>query len=235
MALLDVQKAFDTVWHKGLFLKLYQAGVKDRAWLFLLKWYNQSSCSVLWCGKSSRVFTINQGVKQGGILSPFLYSLFVNDLLKELAVSGYGVSVDDLFTGAPMYADDLALISSSSADLQNLLEIVFHYSRRWKYQLNVSKTKILVFGSRIPPAPQWSLGDGLVTVESEHFHLGVLRSVTNSMSRTLHHLSNGRSSFFALYKYGARFGCLHPVSALKLYTTFLSSPFTIWLRAVGYL
>ena len=54
----------------------------------------------------------------------------------------------------------------------------------------------------------------------EHFHLGVLRSVKGSLPRTTHQLSKGRSSFFALNRYGSRFGCLHPITALKLYQTF---------------
>ena len=53
-------------------------------------WYSHSSCSVLWNGTSSRKVSIRQGVRQGGILSPFLYSVFVDELLDLLVSSRYG-------------------------------------------------------------------------------------------------------------------------------------------------
>ena len=60
-----------------------------------------STCSVLWNGKPSQTIHINQGVKQGGVLSLFLYNLYVNNLLVELENSGLGARVGDIFTGAP--------------------------------------------------------------------------------------------------------------------------------------
>ena len=89
MAVLDMRKAFDTVWHNnGLFYTQHQAGVTDGLWFLLHEWYSQSSCSVVWNTQSSRVINIKQGVKQGGILSPFLY---VNDLLSGLNDSEFGL------------------------------------------------------------------------------------------------------------------------------------------------
>ena len=47
---------------------------------------------------------------------------------------------------APMYADDLTLISASAADLQSMLDIVSRYASLWRYELNAQKSAILVFG-----------------------------------------------------------------------------------------
>ena len=60
-------------------------------------------------------------VRQGGVLSPFLYCLFVDELLDILTQSGLGVSVDDVYCGSPMCADDLALVASSPEELQAML------------------------------------------------------------------------------------------------------------------
>ena len=102
VALLDVQKAFDTVWHNGLFHKLYSYGIKGHTWRILRKWYQSTTCTVLWEGEQSNSFNIKQGVKQGAVLSPLLYSLFVNDLLAQLEQSGLGVRMRNTFCGAPM-------------------------------------------------------------------------------------------------------------------------------------
>ena len=65
-----------------------------------------------------------QGVKQGGILSPFLYTLYVNDFFSELNISVLGACVGDVFVGSPMYADDLALVAATASDLQVMFKVV---------------------------------------------------------------------------------------------------------------
>ena len=84
-AFLDVKKAFDTVWHEGLFVKLHWKGIHPRIWHLLINWYSHSSSSCyLLNGERSRVFRIRQGVRQGAILSPLLYSVYVDDFLAQL-------------------------------------------------------------------------------------------------------------------------------------------------------
>ena len=112
---------------------------------------------MLWNSKTSQYFPVKQGARQGAILSPLLYSIFVNDLLHLLSSSGHGVSIGGIFCGSPMYADDLALIAESSAALQSMFDLVHNFSIQWHYQLNALKSAVLVFGesassrSRYPP------------------------------------------------------------------------------------
>ena len=144
-AYLDVRKAFDTVWHDGLFLKLL-FGFPRYIWSILRNWYSHNTSAVLWNSSISHPFPIHQGVRQGAVLSPLLYSIFVNDLLLHLSSSGHGTSVNGIFCGSPMFADDLALVSESVSDLQSILNIVTHYANTWRYKLNASKSSILVIG-----------------------------------------------------------------------------------------
>ena len=90
----------------------------------LNNWY---TCSVLQCGNHSRPFPTLQGVCQGAILSPLLYCIFVDDLLSTLELSGLGVRIGEVFYGAPMYANDLALVASSPEEQQAMLDIVSRY------------------------------------------------------------------------------------------------------------
>ena len=74
VAFLDVKKAFDTVWHGGLMVKLFQ----DNVPLYIInKWYSGSTSSDLWNSSVSRSFRIQQGICQGSILSPLLYPFFL--------------------------------------------------------------------------------------------------------------------------------------------------------------
>ena len=131
VAMLDVEKAFDTVWHQGLFVKLQRKDIPSRIWHVLNNWYTSSSCSVLLCGKHSRPFPILQGVHQGAIPSPLLYSIFVDKLLNALDHSRLGARIGEVFCSAPMYADDLAQVASSPEELQAMLDIVSHYASQW--------------------------------------------------------------------------------------------------------
>ena len=88
----------------------YEKGIPMCVWHLLWNWYNKSLCSVTWNHAISTSFLIHQGVRQGAILSPLLYSIFVDELLGILTTSGFGVTI---YCGAPMYANDLALITDS--------------------------------------------------------------------------------------------------------------------------
>ncbi|CAI8043785.1 hypothetical protein GBAR_LOCUS24293, partial [Geodia barretti] len=158
------------------------------------------------------------------ILSPFLYSIYVNDLLHQLSGSGYGATIDGNFCGSPMYADDLALIANSSSDLQAMLEIVFSYSVQWRYQLNAQKSAIQIFGesaatrARNRPSRQWIIGSEVIPEKDSYHHLGILRSVSHSSNaRTSERCSSSRRAFFSLNGLGSRAGCLHPLTSLRLY------------------
>ena len=153
VALLDVQKASDTVGHNGLFHKLYSYGIKDHTWHLLRSWYQSTTCTVLWDGEQSHPFSTRQGVKQGAVLSPLLYRLFVNDLLLELEHSGLSVRIGSVFCGAPMYADNHILIACSPEDLQSMINFVAQYATRWRYCLNPHKSKVCVFALILHPPP----------------------------------------------------------------------------------
>ena len=61
-------------------------------------------------------------------------------------MSGFGVSIDNIYCGVPMYADDLALVAGSPEELQATLDIVHNYAQKWRYNLNAVKSVVMVFG-----------------------------------------------------------------------------------------
>ena len=113
----------------------YEKGIPMCVWHLLWNWYNKSLCSVTWNHAISTSFPIHQGVRQGAILSPLLYSIFVDELLGILTTSGFGVTI---YCRAPMYANDLALITDSPEEPQATLNIVRIYAGKWRYSLNAN-------------------------------------------------------------------------------------------------
>ena len=91
---LDSSKAFDTVWTDGLFYKLYNIGIRGKTWRLLRNWYSNMSCCVLLDGLVSESFCVSQGIRQGGVLSPWLYMCFNNDISELLDKIGCGVMVE---------------------------------------------------------------------------------------------------------------------------------------------
>ena len=234
VAFLDVKKAFDTVWHEGLFVKLHEKNIHPRIWHLLVDWYSRSSSCFLLKGKRSRVFSIKQGVRQGAILSPLLYSVYVDALLVQLDECCLGAMVGSVHCPSLMYADDLSLIADTPVKLQSLLDIVSDYASAWRYEINSSKSAVLIFGELSKSRSSGRLSRSFfvcretIQEADSYSHLGILRLVTTSgLAKISNRCSAGRSAFFALNSIGARFGCLHPITSHKLYSS-LCLPVTLY-------
>ena len=77
---LDASKAFDRLVHSGLFLKLMERKVPLIFLDIIISWYRELSCRVKWGDSFSNWFSVTAGVRQGGILSPDLYCIYVDEL-----------------------------------------------------------------------------------------------------------------------------------------------------------
>ena len=135
LSTIDFSKAFDSVWHPALFHLLISAGLSPcfARWTqsFLSDWH---ACMV-YQNHKSRFFRVRQGVPQGSVLGPVLFSLFINDLPDCLPSS----------VSCSLYADDLAIWSSSlsvstavEASQEALLRLE-RWSEYWCFPLNPSK------------------------------------------------------------------------------------------------
>ena len=125
---LDASKAFDRIDHWLLFDKMIKKGVP----LFIIKllvfWYSRQKMFVRWGDTCSTSFCVTNGVKQGVIISPMLYNLYMDDLSLMLNCSGIGGYIGTSFINHLCYADDLCLVSLSSSGMQHLLNICNEYA-----------------------------------------------------------------------------------------------------------
>ena len=143
---LDASKAFDRLVHAGLFIKLLRRRVPLIFLNVIVYWYSDLVCRVRWGDATSDWFIIEAGVRQGGVLSPGFYCIYVDELVEILTTLGIGCHLRNIFLSILLYADDMALLSPSLKGLQKLLSATEHFCNEWDIMLNVKKSKNMVFG-----------------------------------------------------------------------------------------
>ena len=143
ITLLDASKAFDRVEYVSLFSLLMSKGICPLIVRFLVVMYTNQSFRVKWCSGISQVVKANNGVKQGGVLSPLLFTLYIDVLLQRLKLSHYGCHIGNVFCGAFGYADDVILISPTVNGLVRQLDICSIFGSEHNVMFNPSKTKLV--------------------------------------------------------------------------------------------
>ena len=97
-------------------------------------------------GEKSDSFNVEQGVAQGCSLSPILFSVFINDLLKEVEQAELGIQLSSGKTfGGMLFADDFVGVSDSKESLQKRIDVVYSYYSKWRLRANVIKSPVMVF------------------------------------------------------------------------------------------
>ena len=149
LAFLDCSKAFDRISHWGLFIKLMKRNVPLCFLMTVMFLYLNMTCDCKWNRVKSRVFEIPSGTKQGGILSPDFFSLYIDDLISLLKASGFGCHMINICISAIFFADDVVLLSPSLSGLQKLIDICVSYCSTFCLDFNIKKSKIMVEGERL--------------------------------------------------------------------------------------
>ena len=174
---VDLSKAFDSVWHHGLLFKLLSKGISGKFFDIMNSLYNQSEACVKTKIGLSETFPIEIGVRQGCVLSPSLFNLYISDLVNDLNTGDldapilHSSQVSSLF-----YADDVVILSSSQRGLQNAINILGLYCSKWKLTVNLKKTKIIIFNRKgeILSNFKFYLLDKDLDVVSSYCYLGVV-------------------------------------------------------------
>ena len=172
IAFLDCTKGFDRVNHKGVFIKLMKRGVPLCILNLLIYWYSNLTSVVKWNNNFSSPFCVPSGVRQGGVLSPYLFVVYMDDLFQILRNMKHGCHILDLFVACIMYADDICLLAPCRSALQSLLDACENYGNTWCITYNPLKCKLMAFGSRITLPSISMYGKSLEFVD-EYKYLGV--------------------------------------------------------------
>ncbi len=135
----DISKAFDRVWHTGLYFKLRQYGINGR----LLRWINDyltNRCQRVFVETSySDIKHITAGVPQGSVLGPLFFLIYVNDIADNLD------SITRLFADDSSISDSSANINSIELKINKDLQSLLDWSKQWLVNFNPAKTEAMFF------------------------------------------------------------------------------------------
>lgn len=144
MCFIDFQKAFDSVQHEKLWWSMMDMGFPPHLIQLIAKLYRGQKACVRVAGVLSEWFNIQKGVRQGCILSPYLFNI-VSEAVMRKALENYegGILIGGKRITNLRYADDIVLLASSVQELQDLVDRITNIGKEYNLLINTSKTKTM--------------------------------------------------------------------------------------------
>jgi hypothetical protein len=200
---LDITRAFDSVWIKGVLYKLYNAGIQGPLWLWIQAFLSNRSFFLSMSDLVSSSFSFHAGVPQGCVLSPFLFLIYINDL-PDLQ---HPLSLTLLF------ADDIALLPSPSSlhlplpslfkSIQASLSSFASWASDWRLAFSPSKSNLVLFSRarKLPITPSLSLSSFSLTTVETYKYLGItLDNQFNFSTHSNNIISSMRTQCYFIYR-----------------------------------
>ena len=167
-AFIDLKRAFDSVNRRALWFKLHENKVSSKIVVLLRNMYSKIKLRVKQTSKKRQelgndlddcFFASKAGVFQGESLSPFLFSMSLNDVNDALKTENdVGINLFEWILTILLFADDMALVSESKRGLQKGLDCLSRYCDKWGLEVNKDKTKCVAFkkGGKIGIQDKWT-------------------------------------------------------------------------------
>lgn len=147
--LLDASKAFDRLHFGKLFRILLKRNIPLGIIRLLFDSYIRQQACALWGGNRSPYFNISNGIKQGGILSPVFFTIYIDQLLLCLKKKGIGCYMHGQYVGALSYADDITLLCPDIRGLNKMLDVCEVFGKENFIIFNSKKSMAIKFGSPV--------------------------------------------------------------------------------------
>ena len=142
---VDFSKAFDTISREKLFEKLLKHGINGNFYNVIKNMYFNDETRIKVGDYLSDVIYPNQGVRQGCILSPLLFNIYLSDLPSMLEAGRTGPKINGKTFNSIIWADDLVMFSESEEGLNDLLKDLSAYTEENNMSVNIDKTKAMIF------------------------------------------------------------------------------------------
>ena len=213
---MDFRKAFDSVPHVELLLKLWKIGFVGNIWMWFKAYLFDRSQCVKVNGTTSDVLPVISGVPQGSILGPLMFLLYVNDL-----------PLTALLSTILMFADDTKCISTNGgcSNLQKDIYAISGWSKQWRLGFNVKKFVHLCFSKNQEDIHSYHVEGSIIPTKNSHRDLGVIISANLDWKDHYQHLTASAYRMLGLLR--RHFSIKNSVEAKKtLYISIIRSRLT---------
>ena len=126
---------------------MIEKGIDGKMWRVVKNLYKKVSSCVRLGEEKTEWFSLDVGLRQGCILSPVLFSIFIDGLAAEVKKIG-GAKYGELVLSLLLFADDIVLVAESEKQMQEMLDVVYKYSQKNRFKFNKDKCKIMIFGKK---------------------------------------------------------------------------------------
>jgi hypothetical protein len=215
---IDFKKAFDTVWRNGLFYKMLKLGIGGPFGNIIRNMYSTSFVQIKLHEGLTEPISDNTGVKQGCVMSPALFKLFINDIPDMFDPSCDPVQLHKDKFNSLLFADDLVLLSETPQGLQNALNHLSDYCKRWLLSINTEKTKVMIFNKKgCSIKGDFSMNNVSLEIVHQYTYLGMCLSTSGNFNNTIKTLCDkGTKAMFKLRNSVYQLD-LNPQISLSLY------------------
>ena len=157
---MDLEKAYDRVDRSAMWQVMRIYGIGGKVLRSIMSFYDEGKACVRVGGQVSDSFEVNVGLRQGCVMSPWMFNLFIDGVVREVNTRLIGMGVKMLESGSGgmewlldqlLFADDTAIVAESEEQLQRLVSEFGTVCERRKLRVNVNKSKVLVVGENVDP------------------------------------------------------------------------------------
>ena len=185
---LDLAKAFDKVDRFVLFEALMNRGCPSKLIAILKHWFENTTTVVKWGENTSPPVKLATGVRQGSILSPLLFGVFINKLITDMSASGIGCHIKFIPLNVFLFADDLLIVAPSILSLQLLVDKCILILANMDMKVNALKSCCLRVGpGSQQPTGQITISGSSIPWSDSLRYLGITFISGRSMRCELHH------------------------------------------------
>ena len=229
LASLDATKAFDKLWRSGLFYKLKDK-IKPILWRIIVSYYRDSKIIVKVGSERSEIYQTTEGVKQGGVLSPYLFNFFIDSMLTECLELNIGACIGTTNVSVVSYCDDILLLSNTTTDLEILLNKCQDYAKLWKMEFNPNKSVYMELG-KYKNNNIIRMGGVIIPEVKSFIYLGLPVGGSLAKNEFLEEkMGKVEKSFYSLYGLACKPHALNPKIIAFVYKQFCQSIFKYGLE-----
>jgi hypothetical protein len=211
-ALIDFKSAFPSVDRHLLFSRLADLGVSKKFGCALHSLFENNTFQLRLGDGTTKVFPVTTGLKEGSVLSPLLFSIFIADLEKEVLgpLSHKNFLHDDCYfqgicVNGLLFADDLLIFSRTQRGLRHRLRLLKKYADGKKLTVNTGKCEIVAFGAPLSAQFSFKFGDSHIPVVRRCMYLGIYFDQISLLGAHAVHLSTGfQNAVGAFFRLGRK-------------------------------